>query len=101
MIGKHILVSGKVQGVGFRFHAHEQARSLGILGWIRNLDNGKVEAVAFGSRSAMESFINWMTEGPPKAKVQNFEQQDLDVSQCHFKDFSIRRDGGPTWSAKE
>ena len=62
-------VTGKVQGVHFRVSARECARSLGLDGWTVNLPDGRVEAVAAGSTTALAQFAQWLTQGPARAKV--------------------------------
>jgi acylphosphatase len=64
-----LLVAGQVQGVGFRFHARRQARALGLVGWVRNLPDGRVELQAEGPREALESLLAWCQRGPPAAEV--------------------------------
>jgi acylphosphatase len=62
-------VSGKVQGVYFRVSAREAARALGLDGWVCNLPDGRVEAVAVGSAAALAEFARWLAQGPPRARV--------------------------------
>lgn len=62
-------VSGRVQGVFFRASAREQARALGLSGWVANRADGSVEAVASGSPEALAAFASWLAEGPPRARV--------------------------------
>ena len=62
-------VSGKVQGVYYRASAREAARGLGLSGWVRNLPDGRVEAVAAGSPAALAEFERWLAQGPPRAEV--------------------------------
>lgn len=69
----HVLVSGRVQGVFFRASAEEVARSGGLAGWVRNLADGRVEAVFEGPRGAVEEAIRWCHEGPPAAQVSDVE----------------------------
>lgn len=96
MVTKHIYLSGKVQGVSFRFHAHERARDLKIRGFVRNLEDGRVEVVAHGSTEHIAKFVEWLRKGPPAAHVEKVEMFDVDhVPKAEF--FYIRRDGGPTW----
>lgn len=64
-----ILVQGHVQGVFFRASAMEEAQSLGIAGYVKNLPDGGVEAVAEGNREQVEAFIAWCRRGPPSARV--------------------------------
>jgi len=68
-----ILVSGFVQGVGFRKATCEQARSLGLSGRVKNLPDGRVEIFASGDTESLESLIAWSRKGPKMAKVENVE----------------------------
>lgn len=62
-------VSGRVQGVYFRASAREAARRLGLRGWVRNLPDGRVEALASGPAAAVDAFARWLADGPPQARV--------------------------------
>lgn len=64
------VVSGQVQGVGFRYSAMAQARRLGLTGWVANLPDGSVEGVAAGSDEALGQFHDWLRRGPPAARVK-------------------------------
>ena len=66
----HIFVSGRVQGVFFRDHTRRWANSLGITGWVRNLWDGRVEALAEGERKDLEALIAKLKQGPPSAAVE-------------------------------
>ena len=66
---RHLKISGRVQGVGFRQSTVEQAHRLGVAGWVRNLDNGGVEAVLEGPPDAVDALVAWCRSGPPWARV--------------------------------
>ena len=67
----HLLISGVVQGVGFRFATQREASRLGLRGWVRNRPDGRVEAVAEGPAEAVERFVDWCQRGPPGALVRD------------------------------
>ena len=69
IVTKHLLITGRVQGVGFRFYMERKARALGIAGWVRNRRDGGVEAVIQGTSEAVEMMIAWARRGPPSAVV--------------------------------
>ncbi|NOZ84845.1 MAG: acylphosphatase [Deltaproteobacteria bacterium] len=69
----HLLIRGRVQGVWFRQSTKEQAIRLGLKGWVRNLPDGRVEAVAEGNRPELEKLIEWCRNGPPLARVDEVE----------------------------
>ena len=65
----HVVVEGFVQGVFFRDSTRRRARELGLTGWVRNLPDGRVEAVFEGEESAVEAAVAFVREGPPHAQV--------------------------------
>jgi acylphosphatase len=67
----HLLVSGIVQGVAFRAYTVDEARRLGLAGWVRNLPDGRVELEAEGERRAVEALAAWCRRGPPAAQVDD------------------------------
>lgn len=73
VVRAHFFVSGDVQGVFFRRTAKLEAEKLGLVGWVRNRNDGGVEAVAQGSKNRVDAFIKWCRHGPPFAKVENVE----------------------------
>jgi acylphosphatase len=75
MVTRHLRVSGRVQGVGFRAALSDEATRLGVTGWVRNRADGSVEALVQGSTDAMGSIIEWARRGPPAARVVHLEEQ--------------------------
>jgi acylphosphatase len=69
----HVFVSGRVQGVWFRESCREQARAAGVGGWVRNLSDGRVEAVFEGAPAAVERVVAWCHDGPGRARVDRVE----------------------------
>src|SRR5574341_2159455 len=69
----HILVSGKVQGVFFRKSTKNKAQELDITGWVRNLDDGRVEAVFEGEKEKVEKMVEWARKGPDYAEVKDIK----------------------------
>jgi len=86
----HLKIEGRVQGVFFRASAAEQARSLGLTGWVMNRADGAVEAVAEGARQKLEQFIAWCRHGPPGARVSNVSVAWEDPKNAYTR-FSIER----------
>lgn len=75
LAAERAFVRGRVQGVGFRFHAAERARFLGLVGWVRNLADGRVEVLAQGAPDALETFAQWLAQGPAHARVEGVERR--------------------------
>jgi acylphosphatase len=69
----HVFVSGTVQGVFYRASTRDAAREHGVDGWVRNLADGRVEAVFEGTEDAVESMVEWCHDGSPAASVENVE----------------------------
>ena len=65
----HLLIKGDVQGVFYRATARDKAEELGVTGWIKNTEEGDVEALASGSEEQLNKFTMWCKVGPPKASV--------------------------------
>lgn len=93
MACKRVFLSGKVQGVSFRFHAQLQAEKLGLKGWIRNLDDGRVEMLLEGAANNLETIIAWARKGPPGANVADVKITEV-ADNLPDEPFFIRRDGG-------
>ncbi len=83
-------IHGKVQGVYFRESARAEAARLGLTGWVRNRDDGTVEAVAEGDPGALEYFVRWCQRGPPTAQVKHLERTDGEPS-GEFRTFTVER----------
>ena len=71
MVRAHVFVSGQVQRVGYRFSTCDQAAVLNINGWVRNLHDGRVEAVFEGAEAQVQEMLRWCRKGPPSAIVQD------------------------------
>lgn len=89
MVCVRALISGRVQGVGYRYSTQKQARIVGTVGWVRNLLDGRVEAVVQGTREQVDAMIRWMHQGPLSAKVEQVLTEDHPLQE--FPDFEIRR----------
>jgi len=84
------LVRGRVQGVGFRWSAREEAKRLGLTGWVRNADDGSVEVLAEGRADRLTAFASWLRKGPPGAGVETVESHQR-VPTGVFRTFSIEQ----------
>jgi acylphosphatase len=73
MTRAHVYVSGDVQGVFFRYETRERARTRGLAGWVRNLPDGRVEAVFEGPEDAVKAMLDWCRQGPSGARVTEVE----------------------------
>ncbi len=69
----HLFISGKVQGVFFRANTVEKAKELEVNGWVKNLDDGRVEAVFEGDKESVQKMIDWCMVGPDSANVENID----------------------------
>lgn len=88
LVRAHVFVLGTVQGVYYRATTRETAREVGVDGWVRNLDDGRVEAVFEGDRSSVEEMVDFCHEGSPAATVLDVE---VDYEEPHDLDgFEIR-----------
>ena len=68
-----VKILGKVQGVAFRYAARVTAEELGLMGFVRNEDDGSVYLEAEGEKEGLEKFLKWCAEGPPESKVEHVE----------------------------
>ena len=69
----HVFVSGTVQGVYYRANTRDTARERGVDGWVRNLEDGRVEAVFEGDEESVEAMVEWCHTGSPRATVEGVE----------------------------
>jgi acylphosphatase len=74
----HVSISGEVQGVFFRYETRQRARELGIAGWVRNVPDGRVEAVFEGPEDAVDQMLAWCRQGPEQADVREVDVSDED-----------------------
>ncbi|CAG0953164.1 acylphosphatase [Methanosarcinales archaeon] len=86
----HVFISGKVQGVFFRSGTRDMAKKLGLYGWVRNLADGRVEAVFEGKKDAIEKMLEWCKVGPEYARVTGIEVI-WEEFKGDFKEFLLRR----------
>ena len=89
MIARRVRVSGRVQGVGFRFFAERVARDAGVRGWVRNLPDGTVESVVEGDESAVARYLDRLREGPRSGRVTDVRVEEAVWS--GFESFDITR----------
>jgi acylphosphatase len=84
-----MIVSGRVQGVGFRYTARDEAQDLGLKGWVRNRPSGEVEIMAEGREDVLKMLAAWAHLGPPAAHVSRVHEEWSEYS-GQFADFRIR-----------
>lgn len=85
----HILVSGNVQGVGYRYFAQMKAMTYGITGWAKNSDDGSVEIIASGQKENLDQFVKELREGNPFSEVIDIQIQQSDETNV-FHSFTIK-----------
>ena len=86
----HLKINGRVQGVYFRASTVEEARRLGVTGWVMNCRDSSVEVMAEGEREQLEKLIRWCHSGPPGAQVKEV-RAEWEVSKEEFQSFFIKR----------
>jgi len=87
----YIVVSGRVQGVFFRAETQEKAKELGVFGWVKNLAEGRVEAVFEGERAKVEEMVEWAKKGPSGAIIDHLDLS-WEEHRGKFTNFEIRYD---------
>lgn len=85
-----LCIKGKVQGVFYRATAREKAVELGLTGWVKNTEEGNVEALVTGPTGRLEEFVAWCRQGPPRSVVTAVEVQEKE--EVAFENFRIIRD---------
>jgi acylphosphatase len=76
LVARRYVISGRVQGVGFRYFTETAALREGLHGWVRNLPDGRVEVLAEGDADALQRFERHLRHGPPAARVEHVEVDD-------------------------
>lgn len=89
MIQLQIIVSGEVQGVGYRYYTQMKAIQFGITGWVRNLQEGGVEILASGQKADLESFVDEVRRGNPFSTVNHIEVHETEKTES-YKSFAIK-----------
>ena len=87
-IARHVRVRGRVQGVFFRAWTRDEARTLGVHGWVRTCDDGSVEAHVEGEEDPVEQLLRLMRDGPAHAKVDDFSIESVEFE--GFSTFEVR-----------
>ncbi|HEY6441780.1 MAG TPA: acylphosphatase [Candidatus Acidoferrales bacterium] len=90
---KRYYMSGTVQGVGYRYFAERSAVEFGIMGYVRNLRDGRVEVYAIGSADSLASLRQRLERGPIGASVEKVTEEDAPIDPQFQQDFSIEYDG--------
>jgi len=85
----HAFVAGRVQGVSFRYYTRQSAQQLNVVGWVRNLPDGRVEVVAEGPESALRQLERFLQRGSPAARVRQVTCDWSDAT-GEFRDFALR-----------
>lgn len=75
-VRRRVHVAGRVQGVWFRESCRDRALDAGVSGWVRNLDDGRVEVVLEGPAAAVDEVVAWCRQGPPRARVDRVDGVD-------------------------
>ena len=87
---RHLRITGRVQGVGYRYHMAQEASRLGLAGWVRNRSDGSVEALVHGAPTAVQAFIDWAHQGPALARVDGVAVSEAVWPEAHGAGFVQR-----------
>jgi len=85
----HIFITGRVQGVFFRQSTRVMAIKNYVNGWVRNLDDGRVEIVAQGEEQDIHNLANWCKKGPANSRVDEFELKEESITK-EFENFEVK-----------
>lgn len=96
-ITQHLLVTGRVQGVSFRFFTEQWAHKLHVTGWVRNLSDGRVEAMAQGTDISLKALVTELHRGPKRAEVHDIQVR-LVEDHVIMKEFRIVENSEVPWS---
>lgn len=86
-MAKRLVITGRVQGIGFRYAMCDEAARLGVSGWVRNRRDGSVEAVVDGAPAAVDAMISWAKRGPTGARVTDLQ---IEETAGEFNSFELR-----------
>jgi len=81
MAARHLQITGRVQGVGFRYSMQREATRIGVRGWVRNRRDGSVEALVQGNDAAIAAITDWARHGPPGARVEEVRVANADAEE--------------------
>ena len=100
MVRRHYLVTGRVQGVGFRYFVKTKAVALGVKGRVRNLEDGRVEVMAQANEDALRAFEAEIAQGPPASKVLDLAKREVAAGNDPRIEtgFEIAEDGEKPWT---
>ena len=85
-----VIVTGRVQGVCFRYATHRQALAIGVTGWVKNLPDGSVQTCIQGEETTVKQLLDWLHDGPPNARVDQIEIDRQEYIE-EFNGFQILR----------
>ena len=89
-VARRCLVAGRVQGVFYRASTRQRALELGVTGYARNLEDGRVEVLACGEQGAVDALCDWLWQGPPASHVTSVELESVDRAELRVLPGSFR-----------
>jgi acylphosphatase len=94
---KRIVVTGIVQGVAFRYYTRSAARKIGVVGWVRNLPDGNVEALVEGEPDQVDAMVRWLHKGSPASRVDKVSIFEEKATGRHAEFDITYVEGGAWW----